>query len=148
MAGVRQFEDLAAWKLSMELNDVVFEITSTGRAFADSGFRNEIRDAARAAPALIAEGFVRFTVPEFIRYLRMARGELGEVLNDLEIGRRQNYFTAVQVERARTIANRAMGATTNLLKAKLRQLEEQQRSKRENVARYRKSRPGHPSPKH
>jgi four helix bundle protein len=129
MAGVRRYEDLDAWKLSMQLNDVIFEITSTGRAFADFGFRDQIRDAARSPP-LIAEGFIRFTDSEFIRYLRMARGELGEVLNHLEIGRRQNYFSAEQLQRATTLGNRAKGATTNLLKAKLRQQEVKKRAKR------------------
>jgi four helix bundle protein len=137
MAGVSRFEDLDAWKLSMQLNDVVFEITSTGRASADSGFRKQIRDAARSAPPMIAEGFIRFTTPEFIHYLRMARGELGEVLNHLEIGRRQSYFSAEQLERARTLANRAKGATTNLLKAKLRQLEEEKLSKRRKAVTHR-----------
>ena len=46
--------------------------------------REQLKDAAAAAPALIAEGFGRFTHREFGRYLTMARAELLEVQNHLD----------------------------------------------------------------
>jgi four helix bundle protein len=119
VAGVRKFEDLIAWQLSMELCDAIFEITDTGPAARDPEFRAQIRDAAKKAPSLIAEGFLRFTAAEFIRYLRMARGEIGEVQNHLEFGRRRRHFTPEQLERATSLAKRAMTATSRLLKSKL-----------------------------
>ena len=119
MAGVRRFQDLVAWQLCVEQCDVIVAITENGRAASDQEFREQIRRAAKKAPALIAEGFLRYTPAEFVRYLRMARGEIGEVQNHLEFGRRQRYFTPEQIQQATTISNRAMAATSKLLKSKL-----------------------------
>src|SRR6059036_626384 len=72
MATARVFQDLIAWQLAMELCDVIFEMTGTGAAARDTDFQDQIRRAAKAAPPLIAEGFIRYTPDEFVRYLRMA----------------------------------------------------------------------------
>ena len=93
MAGVRRFEDLIAWQRSMDLCNIVFEITCSGPSVRDQDFHGQIRSAAKKAPALISEGFLRYTAPEMVRYLRMARAEIGEVQNHLEFARRQKYFT-------------------------------------------------------
>jgi four helix bundle protein len=50
---------------------------------ADLKFRDQMRDAAEAAPRLIAEGFARWSHREFARYLVMARGELMELRSNL-----------------------------------------------------------------
>jgi hypothetical protein len=50
----------------------------------------------------------------------MARAELAEVKSRLEIGHRESYFRVDDYEAAYTLARRAMGTTTNLLKSKLR----------------------------
>ena len=85
MAGARTFKDLVAWQLSSQLCDIIFDITASGPPARDFEFRDQIRSAAKKAPALISEGFLRWTPREFLRYLRMARGELGEVQNDLSL---------------------------------------------------------------
>ena len=126
----KRFHDLAAWKLSVELCEVIFQITEEGKSAADTEFQNQIRRAAKSAPSLIAEGFVRFTAPEMVRYLRMARAELAEIQSHLEVGRRTRYFSNEQLEGPETLARRAMGTTTSLLKSKLRQIQEQARTNR------------------
>jgi four helix bundle protein len=118
----KQFQDLAAWQRCVELSDAVFRITAR---VSERRFRDQIRGAAAAAPALIAEGFARYTPRDFAHYLRMARGELAEVQSHLVIGRARDYFTADEFETTSTTARRAMGTTTNLLKAKLKQIEEE-----------------------
>ena len=69
---------------------------------------------------------------EFMRYLRMARGEVGEVQTHLEIGRRRNYFDAEQLSRSCPLADRTMATITNLLKSKLKT---QKRRPHKNVRR-------------
>src|SRR5262245_19335643 len=93
MASIRSVEDLVAWQLCMALADEVARLTE---AFADTTLRDQMRTASQSAPALIAEGFRRYTPAEFARYLRMARGELGEVQTYLEIARRRGYLNADQ----------------------------------------------------
>ena len=123
MTTAHRFEDLAAWRFCREMEDVIFEITETGKACRDHDFRSHIRDAAAKSAPLIAEGFIRFKPRQFAYYLRMARGEIAEVQSRLDAKGRK-YFTPDQFARATAITNRAMGTTTNLLKAKLRQIGE------------------------
>jgi four helix bundle protein len=114
---VARFEELAAYQRCLELSQLICEIT---RNVSDREFQKDIPEAANAAPPLIAEGFARFTDGEMIRYLRMARGELAEVQSQLQVGMRQKHFTKDAYDAACTLARRAMGTTTNLLKSKLR----------------------------
>jgi four helix bundle protein len=103
----------------VEVCEAVHEITSHGRAAQDCTFQRQIRDAAKAAAPLIAEGFRRFTPAEFVRYLRMAAAEIAEVQTHLEFAHRQGYFSADEEARASTLAKRASVATIRLLKSKL-----------------------------
>jgi four helix bundle protein len=128
--GVRRFEDLLAWQHCMGLAHEVFRITSEGEEFGDEDLRKQLRRAASAAPSLIAEGFLRFTTAELIRYLRMARGELGEIQSHLLLARGAAYLSAEEFTRISPLADRAMATTTGLLKAKLRQQEAESRSRR------------------
>jgi four helix bundle protein len=50
---------------------------------ADRTFCDQLRNAAEAAPRLIAEGFGRWSHRDFARYLVMTRAELMEVRSDL-----------------------------------------------------------------
>ena len=105
----------------MQVAEAVHEITAAGAAARDLEFRHQIRSAADKAAPLIAEGFVRFTPREFIRYLRMARGEAAEVQTLLARGCQRGYFSAADLSRATKLADRTIGTITNLLKAKLKQ---------------------------
>ena len=74
-----------------------------------------IRKSARAAPALIAEGFGRFRRPEFARYLEMALGELAETRNHLRDGTHCGHFTIDEFRTLWRICYRAKLASTGLL---------------------------------
>ena len=106
----------------MQLSTLVHELTQSGVAARDFEFTRQIRAASSKAAPLIAEGFIRFTTPQSVHYLRMARAETGEVQTHLEQARRKGYFTPEQQAQLVTLANRTMGTITNLLKAKLKQL--------------------------
>jgi four helix bundle protein len=81
--GAKTFEELRAWQLAAALSDRIVEICATPALQGDLSFRDQLRDAAEAAPRLIAEGFGRWSRREFARYLVMARAELMEVRSDL-----------------------------------------------------------------
>jgi four helix bundle protein len=119
VAAARTFQELAAWQRCAELRDLILSLTEVGKCLRDPRFRDQIRRAAQSAPNLIAEGFLRFTPAEFVRYLRMARGEIGEIQNELLYERPRKYFTDEQSHQAAILCRRAMGTTTNLLKSKL-----------------------------
>jgi hypothetical protein len=55
---------------------------------------------------------------------------LAEVQNHIKSGLRNKHFSASDAESLAKMAGRAMGTTTNFLKAKLRQADEEVRSKK------------------
>ena len=135
MPGVRRAEDFVAWQLCMELEDFVVAITANGRVAKDFDFCNQIRRSAGAAAPNIAEGFGRFTPREFARYLRIALSSLAETATHLERGRRRNYFSEEEQERAESLCRRARFMTKRLLQSKLRQIEAENNRKSRRQAR-------------
>jgi four helix bundle protein len=119
MVTARRFQDLVAWQLCDQLSALVFRLTESGKCLADQEFREQIREAAQSAPALISEGFIRYTPAEMVHYLRMARGEIGEVQSRLVHAKSQKYFTDEDWNTVSSLADQAMRVTTALLKSKL-----------------------------
>ena len=77
-AKTRNFEDLTVWKLSHKL---VLEIYRTSRLFPKEevyGVTSQIRRAAVSIPANIAEGFVRRSKRDKIRFYNIAQSSLQE----------------------------------------------------------------------
>ena len=116
MGGVRRYQDFDCWKLSNELKRRVYDFTAKSPASLDFKFCDQIRDSARSAPRNIAEGFGRFRNGEFARYLEYARGSLMETHNHLSDGLDLKYLTSAQCRELQKLANRAIGATTELWK--------------------------------
>ena len=112
VAGVKDFQELDAWKLASELCDLVYKMTEKGGAAADFKFKNQIRDSAASAPRNISEGFGRFNPKENANYVRWARASLEETRNSLVHGKQQGYFESAHFEWAWTLVRRALGATT------------------------------------
>ena len=123
VSGVQRAEDLIAWQLCMELEDLVVSITAAGPVSRDFDFCDQIRRSAGSAAPTVAEGFGRFTPKEFVRYLRLALSSIAETETHLERGRRRNYFSEADHLKAVTLSRRARFMTTRLLQAKLRQIE-------------------------
>jgi four helix bundle protein len=118
--GVRSFTELDAWRLSNELKLGVYDLIRPEQVKRDLEFRNQIRNAAASAPRNIAEGFGRYNPKEFSQYLRVANGSLMEVSNHLHDGKDRGYFYATDVERLQTLAKRASGAVTALIRYLMR----------------------------
>ncbi len=61
VAGVKRFEDLIAYQRTVELRDLLYDMTAGPRLSTDSRFRDQVRDSASSAPRNIAEGFSRYS---------------------------------------------------------------------------------------
>ena len=116
MAPVKRFEDLHAWRLSVELSDRILEKTGEAPAVRDIDFCRQIRDAVRSAPRNIAEGFGAYRPREFARFARIARRSLMETKNHILEGKRSGYFREPGATELLILCSRALGATTGLLR--------------------------------
>jgi four helix bundle protein len=111
MAGARSPEEFDAWQLAWDLKESVFAFTAAAPA---RKFCDEIREAARSAPDNIAEGFYRFTPPDFANFVRIARGSLGEVRNQLKHAHSKKYLSDDDFAQLFALCRRAIGAATGL----------------------------------
>ncbi|RPI51225.1 MAG: four helix bundle protein [Acidobacteria bacterium] len=99
MPGFRCPEEFLAWQLAWELKERVQAFTATEPAARDRKFCEEIRESARSAPDNISEGFYRFNPPDFANFVRIARGSVGEVRNQLKHARSRRYLSEERLRR-------------------------------------------------
>ncbi len=93
MATIEKFEDLEAWKISREIVKDIYRISKTEIFCRDFGLCNQIQRASVSIMSNIAEGFERDGNKEFINFLSIAKGSLGEVRAQLYIALDQNYIS-------------------------------------------------------
>ncbi|NBU10384.1 MAG: four helix bundle protein [Verrucomicrobia bacterium] len=72
----QSFENLEVWKLSCRLAVVVCKTVGESKHFA---LRDQMMRAVISIPSNIAEGYERDSDPDFIRFLRIAKGSAAEL---------------------------------------------------------------------
>ena len=82
---VKTFRDLIAWQKSMALAKMVYVATQEMPRSEIYGLTAQMRRAAVSIPSNIAEGHGRQSRPDYLRFLRMARGSLMELQTQLMI---------------------------------------------------------------
>jgi len=82
---IESFRDFEIWKLSLTITKLIYDVSSKEKFGRDFSFRDQIRRAVLSISSNIVEGFEKNNNNEFIRFLRIAKGSTGEVLNQLEV---------------------------------------------------------------
>ena len=107
MSGFRSFEEIEAWQRTRQLAREVYAATR-GEAFSrDFALRDQIRRAAISAVSNIAEGFERSGNKEFVQFLSMAKGSVGEVKAQLYLASDERYVSEDQLAQLLAMANEA-----------------------------------------
>lgn len=83
MDSSKRFEDLEVWKQGRDLVRTIYAITWQGEFSKDYGLKDQIRRAAVSITSNIAEGYERDGDREFLQYLSIAKGSVGEVRSQL-----------------------------------------------------------------
>jgi four helix bundle protein len=129
MGVARKLEELICWQLGDELRmRVLAEISKPGVG-QDVEFYDQIRRSSRGVPALIAEGFGRQGHQEFVRYLRLALGELNETKNHLRDGAQSGHIAVDSFRELWRLCYRIHRACTSLINVLLRRIAEEKRAK-------------------
>jgi len=82
---VERFEDLIAWQKARTLSADIYRASAAGAFSRDFALRDQIRRSAVSVPSNIAEGFERWSLGEFHRFLTYAKGSCGELKTQLYI---------------------------------------------------------------
>ncbi len=89
---IQKFEELNIWKLSLTITKNIYNLTVKGDFSKDYGLRDQIRRATVSISSNVVEGFEKNDSNEFVRFLKIAKGSLGEVRNQLCIALAINYI--------------------------------------------------------
>ena len=85
MAKIRTFRDLIVWQKAMDLARTVYLATKAMPPAEQFGLTNQMRRAAYSIPSNIAEGYARQSRPDYLKFLRIARGALAELSTQVEL---------------------------------------------------------------
>lgn len=83
MAEIAGFKSLIVWQKSMELADIVFQLTKKFPRDEMYGLTSQMRRAAVSIPSNIAEGSRRSSKKDYSQFLRIACGSAVELETQL-----------------------------------------------------------------
>jgi four helix bundle protein len=121
MATFKRFEDIEAWKKARELTREIYRHSKAGLFSKDFALRDQIRRAAVSVMSNIAEGFERGGTKEFMQFLAIAKGSVGEIEAQLYVGLDQAYineaeFLSLSLERLAEPTKRLIGGLMSYLR--------------------------------
>jgi len=90
---IRRFEDLGIWKLALKITKMIYDLTAKKEFSKDFGLRDQVRRAIISVSSNIVEGFEKNNNNEFIKILKIAKGSVGEVRNQLYIALAVGYIS-------------------------------------------------------
>lgn len=89
---INKFEDLPLWQESRKLSSKIYEATGKS-GFRDFSLRGQMRRAVISGMSNIAEGFERGSNKEFIQFLYIAKGSLGELRSQTYAAHDNKYIS-------------------------------------------------------
>ena len=115
--GVNRHEDLVVWQLADRLFAAILELAELPSVRRDSKLCDQIRASGRSISANIAEGFRRYSLGDFIRFLRYAHGSLAETQTYVREVQHRGLASPDQIAKLNELAARTGAALTALLRS-------------------------------
>ena len=96
----QHYRDMIVWQKSIDLVDLVYELTTLFPPEEKFDLARQMRRAAISIASNIAEGQNRNSNKDFAHFLTMSRGSAAELETQMIICNRRNYLTADQTQQA------------------------------------------------
>lgn len=87
------FRDLRVWNEAMALAEAVYGMTSSFPADERFGLVAQMRRASVSVPSCIAEGNGRGSTKDYLRFLSIAKGSLGELQTQILLSVRLGFVS-------------------------------------------------------
>jgi four helix bundle protein len=108
---------LLAWRKSMDLVVVVYELTRTFPLDEMYALTSQIRRASVSVPSNISEGAAGRSAIQFRNYLSIAIGSLNEISTQLEIAYRVGYLDRNKLDDIENRVDECLALTYGLRKS-------------------------------
>lgn len=105
MATFQSFVEIEAWQKARQLTLEIYKLSRRSSFSKDFGLRDQIRRATVSIMANIAEGFERNGSREFLQFLAIAKGSVGEVISHLFVASDQGYINGEDFQRLQILAD-------------------------------------------
>lgn len=118
------FRSLSAWNMAYELALIIYKLTRNFPKEETYALTSQLQRAAVSVPANIAEGYERKSKREYIQFLHIAKGSLGEVETYLLLSKDLGYIDV----KSYGAANSMREETAKILRGLIRSLDGASRS--------------------
>ena len=95
----RKFEELPIWQEAIKLTKIIYDLSAQKEWGRDFCLRDQIRRAIISVSSNIVEGFEKNNNNEFVRFLKIAKGSVGETRNQLHIALAVGYIIKEEFNR-------------------------------------------------
>jgi four helix bundle protein len=95
---IKSFEDLNSWKRSRQLRIAISQLIKTFPDHEKYDLVSQMRRWSRFVTYNIAEGYGRFNFKENAQYIRISRGSIYELLDQLIVAYDEGYITQNELE--------------------------------------------------
>jgi four helix bundle protein len=102
------FENLDCWKACRDVRLLIMDMANKFPKREKYDLTDNITRAARSTTRNIAEGFGRYNYQENIQFLRISRGSLYEVLDDLGTAEECGYIKTDDRQNAKKLIEKAI----------------------------------------
>ena len=113
---MQKLGSLEAWNRGRQLSRIAYRLTLEGRLVRHYGLSDQIRRAAAAIPANIAEGYALATTPQFVRCLRIALGSATELHTHLELAAELELVAGEKAKEAISLCDRVIALLIGLIR--------------------------------
>ncbi len=116
MAKITSFRDLVAWQKSMDLADMIYDLTDRFPAREHFGLAHQLRKAAVSIPSNIAEGSRRKTAG-YMHHLVIALGSHAELDTQCELATRRRFIAGADCKPLENLVVEVGRVTHGLLRS-------------------------------
>ncbi len=114
---MKEVMDLILWQRAMDFVETVYRVTQAFPRSEIYGLTKQVRAAAVSIPSNIAEGYEQLTTGNFIRFLGMAKGSLGEAETQLHLAHRLNFLDHESLDRVLCLSSEVGRILNGLIKS-------------------------------
>lgn len=98
MGDIKDFKDLRVWQNGIVIVKTIYSLTSNFPKSEMFGLINQMRRASVSIPSNIAEGHIKNSTKEFLRYLRISLGSSAELQTQSLISKELGFLSSEDYE--------------------------------------------------